>query len=183
MVNLKKWQWVVASLLFLLIVISDKFGDISVKRTVNQIVYSSEDLIVMRSVLSDFVFRDDKKISVSADTSIEQLLTYATIERYNKGVLLSFEQGIVLNALYEGLVVFTGHTKYNGKTLSILYENGLTVTLGYVDQFYVLPYTAVAKGTLLASKGKGKLYLQIEDNGNYFNLEQTTKWLKEQHIQ
>ena len=105
---------------------------------------------------------------------------YQSIERYNKGFLLAYDQPILLNALYDGLIVFTGHTKYNGKTISILYENGLTVTFGYVDQFEVLPYTSVSKGTLLATKEKGKLYIQIEQDGSIFNMEQTARWIKEQ---
>ena len=180
MVGLKKWQWLIASVLFVTIYLCEMYGNLPTKRMIHQIVYSSEDLVLIRSVLMDITFQEDDKIPVSVDPSIEQLLMYQTIERYNKGFLLTYEQPLLLNALYDGLIVFTGHTKYNGKTISILYENGLTVTFGFVDQFEVLPYTPVSKGTLLASKEKGKLYIQIEQDGAIFNMEQTTRWIKEQ---
>lgn len=181
MVGLKKWKWLIACVLFVTIYICDTYGDLTMKRNINKVIYSSEDLLFMREVLMDISFKKDKQITVSADPSIEQMLMYKTIDRYNEGFLLSYEQPIVLNALYDGLVVFTGHTKYNGKTISILYENGLSVTFGYVDQFAVLPYTSVSKGTQIATKDKGKLYIQIEQDGVIFNLQQTTQWLKEQH--
>lgn len=137
----------------------------------------------MRAVLLDLAFPDNKKVAVNAtpDESIEQLLTYAMIERYNDGFLLTYEEPLLLKALYDGLIVFTGHTKYNGKTISIIYEDGTTVTLGYVDQLSVLPYMPVSKGDVIAVKEQGKLYIQIEKDGEVYNIEQTTKWLKEQH--
>jgi hypothetical protein len=180
MVGLKKWQWLIASVLFVTIYLCEMYGNIPTKRLINQVVYSSEDLVLIRAVLMDITFQEDKKIPVSVDPSIEQLLMYKTIERYNKGFLLAYDQPILLNALYDGLIVFTGHTKYNGKTMSILYENGLTVTFGFVDEFEVLPYTPVSMGTLLATKEKGKLYIQIEKDGMIFNMKQTTEWIKEQ---
>lgn len=179
MVGLKKWQWLIASVLLLTIFLFDTFGNLTVKRNINKVVYSSEDLVFMRALIMDIGFQKDQSIPVSAHPSVEQLLTYNSIERYNKGFLLSYEQPIILNALYDGLVVFTEHTQYNGKTVSVLYENGLTVTFGYVDQFALLPYTAVSKGAMIATKESGKLYIQIERNGEIFNLEQTTEWLKE----
>ena len=171
MVSLKKWQWLIASVLLLTIFLCNTYGNLVVKRSVNKIVYSSEDLLFMRSVIMDIGFRNEQQVPVSADPSIEQLLTYQSIERYNEGFLLSYEQPIVLTALYDGLIVFTGHTRYNGKTISILYGNGITVTFGYV----------VSKGTLIATKEAGKLYIQIEENGVFLDIKQTTQWLKELH--
>ncbi|MEK4426394.1 hypothetical protein [Solibacillus sp. FSL K6-1523] len=180
---MKKWQWIIASVLFFTILGFNTFGDITVKRTIKRVVYSSEDLIFMRAVLSDIAFPENKQVTVNAtpDESIEQLLAYAMIERYNDGFLLSYEEPLLLKALYDGLIVFTGHTKYNGKTISIIYEDGTTVTMGYVDQLSVLPYMPVSKGEVIAVKEKGKLYIQIEKDGEVYNIEQTTKWLKEQH--
>lgn len=180
---MKKWQWFMACVLFSTILAFNTFGDITVKRTIKRVVYSSEDLLIMRSVLSDLAFPQDKQVPVSVepDESIEQLLGFLMIERYNKGFLLSYEEPLLLKALYDGLIVFTGHTQYNGKTISVLYENGITVTFGHVDQFSVLPYMTVSKGELIAVKEKGQLYIQIEKDGEIYNLEQTTEWLKEQH--
>lgn len=182
MVSLKKWQWLIASVLFVIVYSFYSYGDLSAKRIVNKVVYSSEDLLFMRTLLLNIRLNNDEQVAVSAHSSIEHLQTFETIERYNNGYLLSYEQPFVLNALYNGLVVFTGHTKYNGKSMSVLYDTGVTVTFGYVDEFYVLPYTTVTKGTILATKKTGKLYIQIEQDGNILNMEQTTKWLKDQQL-
>ncbi|HEY4624098.1 MAG TPA: hypothetical protein VIH12_09565, partial [Solibacillus sp.] len=77
---------------------------------------------------------------------------------------------------------FTGHTQYNGKSISVIYDNGMTMTFGFVDEFYVLPYTTVGQGTVIATKKGGELYIQIEKDGVIWNMEQTTKWLKDREI-
>ncbi|MER1959147.1 MAG: hypothetical protein ABS942_17320 [Solibacillus sp.] len=179
---MKKWQWLIAIALFLSVASTNYFGDLTIKRTINKIVYSSDDLAYMRKMVVAFTKDKDEQLAVSAHTSIEQLQLFETIERFNEGVLLTYKEPFVLNALYDGLIVFTGHTRYNGKSMSVVYDNGVTVTVGFVDEFFVLPYTTVSKGTILATKKNGELYLQIEKEGVILNMEQTIKWLKEREI-
>ena len=179
MVSLKKWQWLIAIALFLSVASVNYFGDLSMKRTIHKIVYSSDDLVYMRKMVVALTKDKDERLAVTAHSSIEQLQLFETIERYNEGFLLTYKEPFVLNALYDGLIVFTGHTKYNGKSMSIVYDNGVTMTYGFVDDFYVLPYTTVSKGTILATKKGGELYLQIEKQGVLLNMEQTIEWLKE----
>ena len=62
-------------------------------------------------------------MTVSADSSISELLTFVSLDRYNDGFLFTFEEAMPIIAIYDGLVVFTGHTKYNGKTISVLYDD------------------------------------------------------------
>lgn len=178
MVSLKKWQWLIATALFLFIASANYFGDMAVKRTINKVVYSSNDLAFMRQMIVAVTQDQNKQVPVSVHSSIEQLQLFETIERFNDGFLLTYQQPFVLNALYDGLIVFTGHTKYNGKSMSIIYDVGETVTFGFVDEFYVLPYTTVTKGTVLATKKQGELYIQIEKDGQLLNLQQTIEWLK-----
>ena len=56
------------------------------------------------------------------------------------------------------------------------------MTFGFVDEFFVLPYTTVSKGTILATKKSGELYVQIEKQGVILNMEQTIRWLKEREM-
>lgn len=182
MVSLKKWQWLIAIALFLGIAGANYFGDLTVKRTINKIVYSSDDLLYMRKLVVAITQPEDQQITVTAHNSVEQLQMFETIERFNEGFLLTYKEPFVLNALYNGLIIFTGHTQYNGKSISVIYDNGMTMTFGFVDEFYVLPYTTVSKGTVIATKKSGELYIQIEKDGVIWNMEQTTKWLKDREI-
>lgn len=179
MVSLKKWQWLIASILFVVIYSFNYYGDLSTKRVIHSIVYSSDDLVMMRKAVVTMLSNDEHQLPVSAHLSISQLQLFQTIERFNDGFLLAYDEPFVLNALYDGLIVFTGHTKYNGKTVSIVYDTGDTVTFGFVDDFYVLPYTTVTKGMIVATKKSGELYIQIERDGQVLNMEQTIHWLKE----
>lgn len=182
MVSLKKWKWLIASIVFVIIYGCNYYGDISTKRVIHSIVYSSDDLVMMRKAVVNILSKDETQIPVSADISINQLQLFQTIDRFNDGFLLAYDEPFVLNALFDGLIVFTGHTKYNGKAISIVYDTGDTVTFGFVDDFYVLPYTTVSKGMVVATKKAGKLYVQIERNGQVLNMEETISWLKEKSI-
>lgn len=180
MVSLKKWQWLIASIVFVIIYSCNYYGDIATKRVIHSVVYSSDDLVMMRKAVVNLLSNEDQQLPVSADVSISQLQLFETIDRFNDGFLLVYDEPFVLNALYDGMIVFTGHTKYNGKTVSVVYDTGDTVTFGFVDDFYVLPYTTVTKGAVVATKKSGELYIQIERNGEVLNMEETIRWLKEQ---
>ena len=93
---------------------------------------------------------------------------------------MHYDTAVPIQSLYNGLVVFTGHMKNAGQTVSILYEEGTTVTYGYVDQIAVLPYIHLQNGQLIAMKKPGKLYIQIEQQGKLFSAEEILQWLKEQ---
>lgn len=180
MVSLKKWQWLIASIVFVIIYSCNYYGDLATKRVIHSIVYSSDDLVMMRKAVVSILSNDEQQLPVSADRSINQLQLFQTIDRFNDGFLLAYDEPFVLHALYDGMIVFTGHTKYNGKTISIVYDTGATVTFGFVDDFYVLPYTTVTQGMIVATKKSGELYIQIERDGQILNMEQTIRWLKEQ---
>lgn len=150
-----------------------------IQQAVQRIVYSSEDLVFIRTVLQQ-VIEPEEQIPVSTEMSVSEMLTFVTIDRYNKGLLLTYEQAIPLQALYNGLIVFTGHTKYTGKTLTVLYNEGTSVTYGFVDELALLPYTPVNAGDELARKNKGQLYIQVEQNGAILKMDEILLWLKEQ---
>lgn len=150
-----------------------------IQQGIHRIVYSSEDLIVIRGALQQ-VFLPAQSIPVSMDGSVSELLTFVSMERYNKGLLLTYEQGLSLHALYNGLIIFTGHMKFTGKTITVLYSEGTTVTYGFVDELSMLPYAMVNRGDEIGQKKQGKLYIQVERDGVLLKMDDILLWMKEQ---
>ncbi len=179
---LKKWKWIGAGILCVAILATNHLQENGqINMDIKKVVYSSEDLNFMRSVLREvFVTEEDPKIAVSTDGVDNELLSFIAVKPYNEGYLLTFEQALPIIAIENGLVVYTGHNTHTGKTISVYYENNTTVTYGFVDAFTTLPYTSVGIGQTIANKEEaGDLYIQIETNGKRLNLEETIKWMRE----
>ena len=177
----KTWKWIAAILLCAIVLIGNRLqqqGQISVD--IQKIVYSSEDLTFMRNFLREVVGKDiEPTITVSSEAINQELLTFVAIKPYDSGYLLTYEQSIPILAIENGLVVYTGHSKHTGKTISVYYEDDTTVTYGNVDSFSLLPYTSIERGGVIANKEPGDLYIKIELDGEVLNLEETLKWMKE----
>lgn len=176
---MKKWQWAVAFLICLIVWGTTLAPSTKTAKLIERIVYSEDDLTFMRNTLRNVFVSKERQIEVAAYPGSEELLSFESVQPSNKGYLLTFEQAIRIFALQNGIVVFTGHTKQTGKTISVYYDDDTTVTFGYVDNFSLLPYTAVSIGEVLATKQAGELYIEIEQRGVTLNLEQTLSWLKE----
>ncbi|KGR74435.1 M23 family metallopeptidase [Ureibacillus sinduriensis] len=177
----KKWKWFAAIVLCAVVILGTQLqerGQLALD--VKKIVYSSEDLTVMRNLLQEvFGQEPDEKITVSTENVNQELLSFVSVKPYDEGYLLTFEEAIPILAIENGLVVYTGHAKNTGKTISVFYEGDTTVTYGNVDSFSLLPYTSVERGGTMANKEPGDLYIKIEDDGKVLNLEETLEWMKE----
>ncbi|MER1988189.1 MAG: hypothetical protein ABS884_00655, partial [Solibacillus isronensis] len=92
---MKKWQWLIASIVFVVIYSCNYYGDIATKRVIHSIVYSSDDLVMMRKAVVNMLSNDDQQLPVSADVSISQLQLFETIDRFNDGYLLVYEEPFV----------------------------------------------------------------------------------------
>ncbi|WP_158674356.1 MULTISPECIES: M23 family metallopeptidase [Lysinibacillus] len=177
----KKWKWIAAFVLCALVLTGTQLQEREqINIDVKKVVYSSEDLSMMRNLLRN-VFGDEQgtKITVSSETVNQELLSFVAIKPYDSGYLLTFEKTIPILAIENGLVVYTGHSKTTGKTISVFYEDDTTVTYGNVDSFSLLPYTSIERGSTIANKEPGDLYIKIEMDGKDLNLEQTLQWMKE----
>ena len=97
------------------------------------------------------LLEQDELISVSAPVSSPPLIEYKSIQPLEDGAILSIDKSQDLYASEDGLIIYTGHRKKTGKTLSILYDTGETATYGFVDEFHQLPYTTVNAGDIFAS--------------------------------
>ncbi|HWL27016.1 MAG TPA: peptidoglycan DD-metalloendopeptidase family protein [Ureibacillus sp.] len=179
---MKKWKWIGAGILCITVLLANYLQDKGqINVDIKKVVYSSEDLNVMRNVLQEmFGTEEDPTITVSSETVNNELLSFIAVKPYDEGYLLTFERTLPIIAIENGLVVYTGHNTHTGKTISVYYENNTTVTYGFVDAFTTLPYTSVGKGQTIANKeDPGDLYIQIETNGKRLNLEETIKWMRE----
>jgi len=177
----KKWKWITAFFLCISVLTASHLqetGKITVD--VKKIVYSSEDLKLMRHVLREIFGSESKdKIAVSSEPINQELLTFVQVKPYYKGYLFTYDEAVPLIAVDHGLVVYTGYSKDTGKTISVYYEDDTTVTYGNVDSFSLLPYTSIERGSTIGKKEPGDLYIQVEKDGNILNLEETLSWMKE----
>lgn len=148
------------------------------KTPVRQLVTTSADLTFLSELGQSFLKKEEKKIVVSSDIGQSDLLSFTNAEEFEEGFLLQYEVGLPVYTGQGGLVVFTGHTKYTGKTMTISYEDGTTVSYGMLDSLAQLPYTSVKANDLIGMKDAGQLYLSIEKNNTHFTLDEIIQWLQ-----
>ena len=165
-----KWKtkWMVAIVLTLGVLGVAKLEDTGViKQPVTQYVTSGKDFVAMKKWVATII-KDSgpDKIAVMGDPQqLDPLSAYESIQPYKDGVIVSYTQPMTIDAIDNGLVIFTGFTRESGKTVTVLYEGGDEVTYGFVGEFYKLPYTAVKKGDTLAQMDEGAIYLKVKQDG------------------
>ncbi|MFF5996854.1 M23 family metallopeptidase [Lysinibacillus sp. KU-BSD001] len=174
---MKAWQWLTSLALCIVIYIGLNSSNESVRQFITSVVYSTEHMTVMRNTVNE-LFSDDEVVEV-ASTNQKVLVKFVAIKRYDQGFKLSYEDPITITATQSGVMVYTGHTARTGKVISISYDDGYTVTYGFIDDFYHLPYSTVAQGEVIAMKEQGELFIQIEKNGRVLSLEETVEWIKD----
>lgn len=150
---------------------------------VRTIVSSSEDIVLLQRFVKRVIEREENTIAVSSAMHSQKLLAFVSAEKFGDGYLLTYHQPPIIQALQDGYIVFTGHTKKTGKTMTIHYGD-MVVTYGMLDAFNKLPYTAVKYGELLALKGNDSpLYLRMEKGGQVLHLDEILPLLKEWQLQ
>ncbi|QDP99572.1 M23 family metallopeptidase [Lysinibacillus fusiformis] len=175
----KKWKWIVMILLVAAIMLVIRLEDQGVLETpVRKLVTTSADITYLSELGQSWLNKEKETIMVSSDVGQTELLTFANAQVFKEGFLMQYDIGLPVYAGQSGLVVFTGHTKYTGKTITISYEDGTTVSYGMLDSLAQLPYTTVQANDLIGMKQAGQLYLSIEKGDTHYNLEQIVQWLE-----
>ena len=174
---MKAWQWLTSLILCVVIYFGLNSSNESVRQVLTRVVYSTEHMTMMRNTVSE-LFTEDELVEVTL-TNNQQLVTFEAIKRYDDGFMLAYEEPLSIIANKSGVIVYTGHTTRTGKVISISYDDGYTVTYGFVDDFYHLPYSSVALGEVVAKKDEGGLFILIEKGGRTLNLEETIEWIKQ----
>ncbi|HSO56744.1 MAG TPA: hypothetical protein VLQ66_00790, partial [Paenisporosarcina sp.] len=99
------------------------------------------------------------------------------MQPYEEGVLVSYTTPIQVTAREDGIILFTGHTRHTGKTMTVLYDGGDIVTYGFVENFSNLPYTAVGENDLIAEVQPGSMFVKIERGGIILEPSAVKEWM------
>ncbi|MFY0517406.1 M23 family metallopeptidase [Lysinibacillus sphaericus] len=175
----KKWKWIVMILLVAAIMLVIRLEDQGVLETpVRKLVTTSADITYLSELGKSWLNKEEETIMVSSDVGQTELLTFTNAQVFKEGFMMQYDVGLPVYAGQSGLVVFTGHTKYTGKTMTISYEDGTTVSYGMLDSLAQLPYTTVQANDLIGMKQAGQLYLSIEKDDTHYSLEQIVQWLQ-----
>ncbi|MFJ7646206.1 peptidoglycan DD-metalloendopeptidase family protein [Lysinibacillus sp. NPDC097279] len=175
----KKWKWIVMILLVAAIMLMIRLEDQGVMETpVRKLVTTSADLTYLSELGKSLLKKEEETIMVSSDIGQTELLTFSNAQVFKEGFLLQYDVGLPVYAGQSGLVVFTGHTKYTGKTMTVSYEDGTTVSYGMLDSLAQLPYTTIQANDLIGMKQTGQLYISIEKDKKHLNLEEIVQWLE-----
>ena len=179
-------KWIIACIftvgIIALIQIQEQDGQTSSLRT---LFTEGKDLQMAREfVLSQFPSLNEREIiPVSAkpakDPVIPTMATYESMQPYDEGVLVAYKTPIQVVAHQDGIILFTGHTRNTGKTMTVLYDNGDTVTYGFVKNFSNLPYTAVAANDLIADVEPGSMFVKVEHEGENLEPSAITEWMSD----
>jgi len=108
---------------------------------------------------------------------IPTMASYESMQPYEEGVLVSYSTAVQVVAREDGIILFTGHTRHTGKTMTVLYDSGDTVTYGFVENFSNLPYTAVAANDLIAEVNPGSMFVKVEREGENLEPSAITEWM------
>lgn len=128
---------------------------------VRKLVTTSADITYLSELGQSWLNKEKETIMVSSDVGQTELLTFANAQVLKKVFdAVWYWTSCVCWAKWASC--FTGHTKYTGKTITISYEDGTTVSYGMLDSLAQLPYTTVQANDLIGMKQAGQLYLSIE---------------------
>jgi len=184
-----KWRhkWFAALILTISVIGMAALEDQQILNTqLTKVVRGGEDFLALRQWTYGLLNLPDsgtaeksETIPVAAETHDSQLAAYYSMKPFKSGVLVSYEEPLAIMAKEDGLVIFTGHTRQTGKTVTILYENGETVTYGFVKSFEKLPYTGVGAGEVIAQMESGAMFLEVEREGVSLDTETIAAWLQD----
>jgi hypothetical protein len=131
---------------------------------------------MIMSLMTDEKLEEVVPVSAAVHPS---MTTYESMQPFEDGVLVSYTTPVQIVAREDGLILFTGQTKQTGKTITILYDSGETVTYGYIESFSHLPYTAVAANEFIAEVKPGSMYVRVERDGQYLDPSTLTEWISD----
>jgi len=177
-------KWIIACIftvgIIAFIQIQEQDGQTSQLRT---FLTQGKDLQMVREFVIEKLPFDPQSelIPVSAtpenDPMIPTMASFESMQPYEEGVLVSYTTPIKVMAREDGIILFTGHTRHTGKTMTVLYDSGETVTYGFVENFSNLPYTAVAANELIAEVNPGSMFVKVERDGKTLDSTAITEWM------
>ncbi|MFX3674510.1 MAG: hypothetical protein ACE3JQ_08690 [Paenisporosarcina sp.] len=178
-----RWQqkWLVACILTVGIIgmvqMEERDGGNSQIRSLFE---EGKDIHIVRSFVMSLMDNEVVDEVVTVSVAIHpSMTTYESLQPYEDGVIVSYKAPVKVIAREDGLILYTGHTRHTGKTMTVLYESGDTVTYGFVENFSHLPYTAVSANDLIAEVQPGPMYVQVESSGQFLDASALTDWISD----
>ncbi|WP_391116177.1 hypothetical protein [Psychrobacillus sp. L3] len=177
---LSKKKWIFALVFVMLFFMLNKFENNDVLSTSysTSLLEPQKPSAIFKRVV-EWIKKPDDLISVNAPIATPPLIDYKSIQPLLEGAILSINNSQDLYASENGFIIFTGYTKKTGKTLSILYDTGETVTFGFVKEFHQLPYTTINAGDKFASADSELLYIKVVKDGKNLGVNELIEWLSE----
>lgn len=176
-----RWQqkWLVACILTVGIIgmvqIEERDGGNSQIRSLFE---EGKDIHIVRSFVMSLMDKEVVEEVVPVSAAIHpSMKTYESMQPYEDGVIVSYSSPVQVVAREDGLILYTGQTRHTGKTITVLYESGDTVTYGFVENFSHLPYTAVSANDLIAEVQPGSMFVQVERSGQFLEPSVLSDWI------
>ena len=98
-------------------------------------------------------------------------LNYSNKEEYLEGYKLTVSNNYLVPVIENGVVVFVGNKENLGKSIVIEGEEGTTITYGNIKNSDIKLYEYVSKGKYLGEVNDNYLYLIIQKDGEYLDIE------------
>ena len=145
-----------------------------ISQTIVNVVTSTHDFAFVQS----FFQKEPIKLSVFQKGQ-QPIAQFSSISEAEDGYLLTYDEPFKITAHADGVVIYTGHTASNGKTLIVAYDQNVTATYHYVDVIFPLPYTTVYAGETIAEVSGGQLLLNVMQKNTRLNEQDLRSWLKD----
>ncbi|MFC4356022.1 peptidoglycan DD-metalloendopeptidase family protein [Chryseomicrobium palamuruense] len=169
-----KWTWKVA------IIVTSILAVLHVAEEKNVLHLGVQEAIWQTGAwlqTPEFPVAADPLIPVTADQKADREFIYTSYQPFEEGLLLRVESIQPVVAKTSGMVLFTGDKRKTGKTITVAYDSGDTVTYGFLHQFDMLPYTRFQAGDSLGSSQSDLFYIQHENDSRVLDPESLLMWL------
>ena len=98
-------------------------------------------------------------------------LVYSQKEQFNNGYKLSVSDNYLVPTLTSGIVVFVGEKDEMGNVIVIEGDDSSTITYGNIHNTNIKLYDYINKGSFLGEVEDNLLYIIIQKNGAYEDIE------------
>ena len=98
-------------------------------------------------------------------------LVYSKKEKYDNGYKLTVNNNYLVPTLASGIVVFVGEKENIGNVIVIEGDDASTITYGNIFNSNVKLYDYINKGSFLGEVNDNNLYIIIQKNGEYEDIE------------
>lgn len=164
---MKWWRTICAALLLLAVMIIQHSEHERLQLAVKSMMHSAHDVFFLREIVQQQLQHAPSGLITASASDLQVKMLGA----YEQGYILHTADGPVI-ATENNFILFTGFVKNKGRTMTIQFNNDITITYSLIDEFMQMPYRFVLPGEVLFYN-EGSLYIQIEQNRQRLNEQET----------